>query len=146
MSEMKEKWGSEVARRGFAQIPNYVLQLNQFLDPDKKLTPVELLVLLQIVGAWWKKDTMPFPSMVTIAARCGVSDRQVQRAINNLVKRELLVRVARQQENGIRATNAYDLEPFVRFLAEVAKAFPNAFPRTLVAGKERRQGTELAQG
>ena len=86
MSDVTEKWGRAVAGRGFAQIPNYLLLLNQFLDREVRLSPVELLVLLQLVGTWWRKEAMPFPSMGTLAARCGVSDRQIQRAINQLVK------------------------------------------------------------
>ena len=33
MSEVASKWGTPVAERGFAQIPNYLLLLNRFLGP-----------------------------------------------------------------------------------------------------------------
>jgi hypothetical protein len=39
------------------------------------------LVLLQLVGTWWRKENMPFPSMATLAVRSGVSERQIQRSI-----------------------------------------------------------------
>jgi predicted transcriptional regulator len=130
MSDVAEKWGRPVAERGFAQIPNYLLLLNQFLDREVRLSPVELLVLLQLVGTWWRKEAMPFPSMGTLAARCGVSDRQIQRAINQLVKIGLIGRVNRRTR-GIISSNAYDLAPLVSFLAEVAKSFPNEFPRNV---------------
>lgn len=139
MSDIAEKWGETVARRGFAQIPNYLLLLNQFLDRERRLSPVELLVLLQLVGSWWRKDALPFPSMGTLAARCGVSDRQIQRAINRLVQLELISRVNRRTK-GIIASNAYDLTPLTAFLSEVAKAFPNEFPR----GLDRTKVTELS--
>ena len=130
MSGIAEKWGVPVAGRGFAQIPNYLLLLNQFLDRDHRLSPVELLVLFQLAGSWWRKDSMPFPSMGTLAVRCGVSERQIQRAINQLVKLKLIERVNRRSK-GIIASNAYDLAPLVDILGEIAKAFPNEFPRNV---------------
>lgn len=130
MSDVVDKWGRPVAERGFAQIPNYLLLLNQFLDREHRLSPVELLVLLQLVGSWWKKGDLPFPSMGTLATRCGVSDRQVQRSIGQLEQIGLLKRVNRRNK-GIIASNAYDLTPLVEILEEVAKAFPNGFPRNV---------------
>ncbi|MER9458178.1 helix-turn-helix domain-containing protein [Mesorhizobium sp. M0478] len=130
MSDIAEKWGDEVAERGFAQIPNYLLLLNRFLDVESRLTPVELLVLIQLVGAWWQKENKPFPSMATLAVRIGVSERQVQRAVARLLKEGLIARVKRRQK-GIIASNAYDLSPLADFLGKVAKAFPNEFPRNV---------------
>ena len=43
MNDIAEKWGRPVAERGFAQIPNYLLLLNQFLGRENRLAPVELL-------------------------------------------------------------------------------------------------------
>lgn len=130
MSGMVEKWGYAVAERGFAQIPNYLLLLNAFIDEDRRLTPVELLVLIQLVGAWWQKEKLPFPSMATLAIRAGVSERQVQRAVARLIKDRFIERVKRRT-HGIIASNAYDLSPLAELLEEVAKAYPNEFPRTI---------------
>ncbi|CCE98469.1 hypothetical protein SFHH103_03978 (plasmid) [Sinorhizobium fredii HH103] len=130
MSDMVEKWGQTVAERGFAQIPNYLLLLNSFIDPDKRLSPVELVILFQLVGAWWQKENMPFPSMATLAVRAGVSERQIQRAITRLVKDGFIARIKRRSQ-GIIASNAYDLSPLVELLEKVAAAFPNEFPRTV---------------
>ena len=128
--DITAKWGKPVAERGFAQMPNYLLFINQFLDKDHRLSPVELLVLFQLVGTWWKKGDMPFPSMGTLAIRCGVSDRQIQRAVNQLEKIGLLKRVNRRIK-GIISSNAYDLSPLVEILEEIAKVFPNEFPRNV---------------
>lgn len=132
MSDVVERWGAEVGGRGFAQIPNYLMLLNTFLDEKNRLSPVELLLLIQLVGTWWRRGGMPFPSMGTLAARCGVSVRQIQRSITQLEKLELIKRVTRARK-GLRASNAYDLSPLVVRLNEVAKAFPNEFPRRIVA-------------
>ncbi len=130
MSDVASKWGLEVAQRGFAQLPNYLLHLNQFVDPEKKLSPLELLILIQLVGSWWKKDEMPFPSMSTLAKRCGVSSRQIQRAINQLVDHGLIERTKRRA-GGIISSNSYDLTPLVTTLHDVSKAFPNDFKRNI---------------
>lgn len=128
MSEVSKKWGDKVAGRGFSQVPNYLLLLNQFLDPDNRLTPLELLLLIELSGSWWKKDEQPFPSMRTLAIRCGTSERQVLRAISHLEELNFLQRVKRRSR-GVIASNAYDLTPLVEMLAEVAKMYPNDFPR-----------------
>jgi hypothetical protein len=130
MSDIVEKWGERVGERGFAQVPNYLLLLNQFLG-EERLSPVELLILLQLVGGWWNKEDLPFPSVGTLALRCGVSTRQIQRAVGRLEELGLLKRVKRRTK-GIITSNAYDLTGLVESLDQVAKAFPNAFPRSLV--------------
>lgn len=135
--DVADKWGVAVAERGFAQLPNYLLYLNQFLDEDHRLSAIELLVVVQIAAAWWRKGSLPFPSMSTLATRCGVSERQVQRAVTRLEGEGLLRRVKRRA-SGIIASNAYDLEPLVVLLGRVAKAFPNAFPRRIEVGDSSR--------
>jgi AraC-like DNA-binding protein len=132
MSDVSEKWGERVAGRGFAQIPNYLLLLNQFLIEEKRLKPSELLVLLQLVGAWWQKDELPFPSLRTLAARAGISERQAQRSVNQLEELNLIKRVRRHKgKNAMLASNAYDLAPLADFLGEVSKAFPNEYVRKI---------------
>lgn len=128
VSDVARKWGKAVAVRGFAQVPNHLLLLNLFLEEGSRLSPVELLVLIQLVGSWWKKDEMPFPSMRTLSVRCGVSERQIQRAVSALISKNIISKVKRRTK-GIIASNAYDLEPLVALLNEIAKAFPNEYPR-----------------
>jgi|TARA_B100001146_G_scaffold222777_1_gene235904 DNA-binding MarR family transcriptional regulator len=129
MSDVAEKWGANVAKRGFSQTPNYLLNLNQFVDEDAKLTPLELLILVQLVGSWWKKDEPPFPSMKLLATRCGTSERQVQRAINRLAQLGLIERKKRRAK-GIIASNVYDLTPLAELLEKVvAKVYPPENPR-----------------
>jgi DNA-binding transcriptional MocR family regulator len=128
MSDVATKWGQAVAERGFAQIPNYLLLLNQFLGDEARLKPAELLLLIQLVGNWWHKDKLPFPSIRSLAQRCGVSERQVQRALLRLEKLGFVKRVSRRT-HGIIQSNSYDLTPAATILNQVAAAYPNAFPR-----------------
>jgi DNA-binding transcriptional MocR family regulator len=128
MSEVANKWGNLVAERGFSQVPNYLLLLNQFIDPENRLSPLELLILIELSGSWWKKEEQPFPSMRTLSIRCGTSERQVLRAVSRLEELTLIKRVKRRSQ-GLIASNAYDLTPLVDMLTQVAKQYPNEFPR-----------------
>lgn len=143
MSDVLEKWGKDVAERGFTQIPNYLLLINQFLSDENRLTPAEINVLFQLVGSWWRKSDMPYPALKTIAVRAGISDRQAQRAVTRLERLNLLKRSKRKGAGGLIASNAYDLTPLVRFLGHVAKAFPNEFPRKVSVEDKAKIATAL---
>ena len=117
------KWGRDVAAAGFAQVPNYLLRFNQFTAEEDRLSPTELLLLVELAGPWWKKDDLPFPSMKTLAVRCGTSERQVLRAIKRLEEIPLVKRISRKKK-GIIASNAYDLSPLVEVLQVVAESYP----------------------
>ena len=147
--DMVSKWGEAVAARGFAQIPNHLILLNQFLLEEKRLSPTELLILLQIVATWWRADEKPFPALKTLAVRAGVSDRQAQRAVSRLEAMGLLKR-ERRIERGMIASNVYDLSPLVSFLGDVAKAFPNEFPRRMqrdkLEGLQKSLTAKIAEG
>lgn len=132
MSGMVEKWGKNVAGRGFAQVPNYLLLLNTFIDKDDRLSPLELLLLIELIGAWWKKDELPFPSIRTLAIRCGASERQVARAMKRLEEVPLIKRQKRRTK-GLISSNSYDLSPLVEMLEEVSLQYPNEFPRNVNA-------------
>ena len=117
------KWGRDVAAAGFAQVPNYLLRFNQFTSEEDRLSATELLLLVELAGTWWKKDDLPFPSMKTLAVRCGTSERQVLRAIKRLEEIPLVKRISRKKK-GIIASNAYDLSPLVEVLQVVAESYP----------------------
>lgn len=144
MSEVATKWGQLVAERGFSQVPNYLMLINQFIDQEKRLSSLELLLLIQLSGAWWKKSEMPFPSMRTLAIRCGTSERQVLRAISHLEELSLLRRVKRRTD-GLIASNAYDLSPLVTILEEIAKAYPNEFPRNVRPVKPVEEAKKIVE-
>lgn len=138
MSEVAMKWGQTIAERGFSQLPNYLILINQFIDQEKRLSSLELLLLIQLSSSWWKKAEMPFPAMRTLAVRCGTSERQVLRSISHLEELHLLRRVKRRSD-GLIASNAYDLSPLVTILEEIAQAYPNEFPRNVRPAKPEKQ-------
>lgn len=124
------KWGRDVVSAGFAQVPNYLLRFNQFTSDEDRLSPTELLLLIELAGTWWKKDDLPFPSMKTLAIRCGTSERQILRAVKRLEEIPLLQRVNRKKK-GIIASNAYDLSPLVEMLQVIAETYPPGHRRKL---------------
>ena len=78
MSDVVVKWGAAVGGRGFAQIPNYLMLLNTFLDEKHRSSPVELLLLIQLVGTWWRRGGCRFlpwrRSQTAVEYRCGKSN------------------------------------------------------------------------
>lgn len=141
MQDVASKWGLDVAKRGFAQIPNYLIQLNLYVHDDHKLAPAEMIVLLQLVATWWKKDEMPFPSMSTIADRSWISERQVQRAIKSLEQKGYVTKTKRKIKNVI-ASNVYDLTPTVGILQTIAGHFINEHPRNIKTPDDMPQQQE----
>lgn len=136
MSDILTKWGKEVAERGFAQIPHYLMHINMFVGDEHKLSPAESLVLLHLVATWWKKDEMPFPSMNTLAQRIGISERQVQRAIKSLEQKGYISK-EKKRVKGIIASNVYDLTPLVQILKDAAEAFVNKYPRQIKENEKK---------
>src|SRR5687767_5772113 len=84
VARTQQKWGEAATAAGFTVLPNHLLSINQFLSVDRQITPTEMVVLLQVLSAWWSADKLPFPSKTTIARRAGLSPRQVQRALSGL--------------------------------------------------------------
>ena len=123
-------WGEDVAGRGFVQVPNYLLQANLFLDDGHKLSPAEMMVVLTLVSTWWEVDVMPFPSMRTISNRTGISERQVQRAVNSLEKKGFVKR-RKKSVKGVIKKHEYDMTALVEMLKLIAKEYPNLYPRKI---------------
>lgn len=140
--DVKSKWGVAVAERGFTQIPNYLMQINNFVSDDHKLPPSEMMVLLQIVATWWRKQEQPFPSMRTLADRAGISERQVQRSIKALETKGYLKKAKKVQKSGVISSNVYDLNPLVEILKEVAAHYKNKYPRGLKRPPADQPSTE----
>lgn len=119
-AKIAEKWGENVVKRGFSQIPFYLLHINKFLD--QKLSSLQLLILIQLVSNWWEKETNPFPSMSNIAERCGVSERQIQRSIDDLVKRKIIEKVKISTDRGVVKRNTYNMSGLVDLLSQAASS------------------------
>lgn len=125
----QEKWGSDAIAAGFTVLPNHFISLNQFVPEEKRLSPTEMLVILQILAAWWSKARLPFPSKATIALRAGLSPRQVQRALTGLEDKGYIERLVRYNRSQARTSNQFELTGLVSAVVNAAENHPNAFKR-----------------
>jgi len=125
----EQKWGSAAINAGFSILPNHFISINQFVQEEARITPTEMLVVLQIISSWWSKERLPFPSKATIAARAGLSPRQVQRALTALEQKGYIERLTRYNRSQARASNQYDLSGLVAAVVKAAEENPGAFKR-----------------
>lgn len=80
--------------------------------------------MLNLLAAWWDVDKLPFTRAITIAKRIGVTPRTVQRCLEKLEKRGLILRIRSTTGHGVetRVVTEYDLEPTVLKLKQLAEA------------------------
>ena len=92
----------------------FVPVFNDVLDNWSKLggTDAEFALVTQIWRYWWTPDRLPFPSVATLAQRCGKSVRMVQIILGRLVAKGLLTIKRRFGQHG-QESNAYDLRPLL---------------------------------
>ncbi|MDE0001159.1 MAG: helix-turn-helix domain-containing protein [Rhodospirillaceae bacterium] len=102
----------DAAVAGFQAVPNVLLKHQDSLG----LSTTDLVVLLNVLMHWWYPEQKPFPRSTTIAKRMGLSQRAVQRALQQLQERELLVR--ERSEDGSACLNP---EPLVAKLEQFAR-------------------------
>lgn len=133
----KTKWGEEAIKAGFTLVPNHLLAFNQFEpNEEKRISPTEMLVALQILASWWAADKLPFPSKTTIAARAGLSPRQVQRALGSLDEKGYIKRISRFTTNRARTSNQFDVSGLVDAVKQAAVNNPHAFKRQVQVKEE----------
>ena len=106
------KWGSALDV-GFQVLPNALVRHLC----RSGATPIDFVVLLNLLMAWWDPERMPYPRVSTIASRMNVSPRTVQRSLGAL-RRAGFIRWDRGHVGTIRRRQ-FDLSP----LAERAKAW-----------------------
>lgn len=108
---------------GFLVIPVALLRHQNELG----LEAGDLLVALNILGAWWYRDRLPFPSTRTIAVRMGVTMRTVQRHLTKLEELGLIRRLRNQSGGGYGAlVTKYDPDGLVKRLQALGR---EAHPR-----------------
>lgn len=127
----QDKWGQSAIGAGFTVVPNHLIALNQFVTEERRISPTEMIVILQLLAAWWSKDRLPFPSKATIAARAGLSSRQVQRALTSLEQKKYLERITRFSTNKARTSNEFKLDGLVEAVKHAADNQPAAFKRLI---------------
>lgn len=116
---LQQKWGSGLDA-GFLLIPVLLLKRQRELLLDN----TELVVLLNLLAAWWDTAKRPYPRSTTIAQRIGVTPRTVQRSLEKLEAKGLILRVRHGTGIGAayRQATSYDMTGTVDALKRLAVA------------------------
>lgn len=125
-SALYQVWGI-TNRRDFQQIPNALLR-NQF---RLNLSPLDMLIVLNISLHWWTAENRPYPTIERIARRIGVSRRSVERSIASMERRRLLVRMPYEVNGDGKKIRRFDLSNLVRAVAYYASRDPAQYTREL---------------
>lgn len=117
--QLQTKWGSSLDG-GFLVLPVLLLKRQKELELDS----TQLVILLNLLASWWGVDKLPFTRAITIAKRIGVTPRTVQRGLENLEKKGLILRIRNTTGHGAeaRVVTEYDLAPTVMKLKQLADA------------------------
>jgi predicted transcriptional regulator len=109
---LTKKWGEEIMAVGFTAVPDILLKRMAVLG----ITPMEMMVLLQILSYWWSAEQLPFPSKAKIAVAIGCHEKTVQQAITRLVKLGFIRRQERRRAEDRNESNIYDFSPLIEIL------------------------------
>lgn len=112
------KWGSDVTNFGFQIVPDAILKYQAILGRDadgcdEAVSSPELVVLLNVLMHWWTRDMVPFPAAQLIAERIGVERRSVDRAVEGLVRKQIL------RKDKVKGIVVYDPQPLVERLQQL---------------------------
>jgi hypothetical protein len=118
---------------GYTCLPNLLLERYAELG----LTPTEVMVIIHIWQHWWDRGRNPFPALGTIAARMGLSTRQVRHHIAAIRAKGLLTVEERRVPGRGQVASAYVLTPLLEALGAPAGASPSgAVPVTSAPGRQ----------
>jgi len=109
-----ERYGPVLCGDGYTALPNTILAHYARLGVSEG----ELVFIQQVWSYWWD-EALPFPSVSTLAARMGKTQRQIQHYIGHLRALGLLRVVGRRDAGGGQLSNAYDLRPFLRAVEDL---------------------------
>jgi DNA-binding MarR family transcriptional regulator len=115
------KWG-ECINAGWLALPGILLVKQK----DLNLSCTEIVILENMLFAWWTKESRPYIRSATIAKRMGIHQRSVQRGLNSLIKKGFVsrkVESAHKTTKGARPLTSnkelwtsYDVRPTVGLL------------------------------
>ena len=127
-SAIQQKWGADVLSHGFQVLPDLLFKYQSKLGveegQDCPVTSTEMVVLLNILSFWWRVDRPIFPSAELLAKRVGVERRSIDRAVQGLVKKQLL----KKTREGHRVL--YDPKDLPSRLRDLARADQESNPGT----------------
>jgi len=115
-----EKWGIDVVKAGYTLLPNHFININLFLSDNSKLSPPEMMVLIVILSNWWDPYKMPAASKKYIGDRLNLSPRQVQRILNRLQEKKVIVKRPGNFTTG--GASLFDIQSLLSVVRDISGA------------------------
>ena len=118
-SVIRARWRGAVtdAETGYTAVPDILIRSQKRLQ----LSATEMVVLLNILLHWWQPDEWPFPRISTISERMGIGRRTVERAIQSLREKGLLIRLRSESINGGPSVRRFDLSGLIHTLERLVE-------------------------
>lgn len=112
-------WGSAVDRgeTGFTPVPDILIRSQDRLE----LSPMEFVVLLNILLHWWAPGDWPFPRLSAISNRIGTTPRTVQRTVRRLEDKGLVTHCPPERIRRGLTVRRFDLTGLIWRLQQLAK-------------------------
>ena len=108
--EMKKKFGKNTASLGFSQIPFALFEMQGQLE----ISSAQMMVLLNIIKHWWYEDSLPFPSVKSIADCTGTSRSNVQKHLAALERMGYIKRIERKNQIGKQTSNEFNFDGLLK--------------------------------
>ena len=123
-------WGDAVTggETGFTPVPDVLIRSQAILG----LSPIEIVVLLNILMHWWEPGDWPYPRIAAISRRMGTSQRTVQRVVRTLEDKGLLIHERAESIGRGPSIRRFDLSGLVFRLQDLAE--------------QRREGSYMREG
>lgn len=138
------RFGDALLEEGHTCVPNLVLDHYAQLG----LAPAEMMVIIHIWQYWWTTKN-PFPALGTIAAKMGLTRRQVRHYVSGL-KAKGYLRVMERELPGLgQLTSEYDFTPLLEAIVTIARVdeaagktkVPVAIPRKEASQAPRKDSS-----
>lgn len=82
----KEKWGDKSGIAGWTVLPALLFRYARSLG----ISPTQQALLFHLLSFWWFANSPPIVSKATLAERLGITQRQVQRHLQVLIKKGII--------------------------------------------------------
>ena len=105
----EEKWSKPLMAAGWNALPSIIIEKQRALGLDS----LDMNIILHLSHYWWTADTLPFPSVGTIAAAINVTPRTVQKRVTALQVAGLLTRIERRKTRYGSDTNLYGFDGLI---------------------------------
>jgi hypothetical protein len=121
---------NESLKKGFTQIPNYILR-------DHKLSFGARLVYAVLLSYAWQEDSC-FPGQERIAEDLGTSDRSVRTYLSELKERGYID----WKQQGLNKTNVYYILDYQPLKSEVDRKQASGLDRKQGVHQDRKQASD----